>query len=78
MTPYPLDRTYGRAALPRSPAEERIRKEFKYREGKVLLHLGKEGSEVEVGEVAYNVWLPNVKDIGKDLGTFNFRITLLE
>lgn len=66
LLPYPEDRTYGRSNLPRSPAEMRIRKEFKFRCGLVLLEGGKGG------EIAYNVWIP-VKDNGKDLGTYPFQ-----
>lgn len=69
LLPYPQDRTYGRSSLPISPAEERIRKEFKFRCGVVLLK-GVQGGES--GEVAYNVWMPKGEGNGKDLGEFVF------
>ena len=33
----PADPTYGRAALPRSPAEEQLRAEYAHKDGKVVL-----------------------------------------
>lgn len=58
LTTAPEDPTFGRAALPRSPGEELLRSEYKYRDGKVVLEepvLGRGGNWV-----AYQVWEPKV------------------
>lgn len=46
----PADPTYGRAALPRYPAEEVLRSEFKHKDGKVAM--GEGGRDW----VAYQIW----------------------
>lgn len=46
------DPTWGRAALPRGPDEQRIRETHPHRDGRVYLH----GSDREW--VAYQVWEP--------------------
>ena len=65
------DPTYGRAALPYSPAEESIRKEYKYKDGKVFPEKGKEGEKW----IAYQVWEPKE---GTDIGMSDYFFRTLD
>ncbi|SCV71074.1 BQ2448_3836 [Microbotryum intermedium] len=59
-----LDRSFGRSALPRAPCEQRLREEYKTRDGKIALL----PNTIEKDWICYQIWDPkegtgNEKDL---------------